>query len=152
MRTSNRGKELIKEFEQCRLKAYKPTPNDVWTIGWGATGLGITKGLEWSQKGADDRFDEDIKIYENGVTRLLGARRTTQGQFDALVSFAYNVGLDIDSDNVAEGLGDSTLLKKHLRGDTVGAADEFLKWNKQKGKVLNGLTRRRVAERELYLS
>lgn len=66
------------------------------------------------------------------------------------MSFAYNVGLDIDDDDIAEGLGDSTLLKKHRRGDYAGAAAEFAKWNKAKGKVLSGLTRRRAAEAAIY--
>ena len=67
-----------------------------------------------------------------------------------MVSFAYNVGLDNDHDGIAEGLGDSTLLKLHKAGDYVGAANEFAKWNKQKGVVLNGLTRRRAAEAAMY--
>ena len=76
----------------------------------------------------------------------------TQNQFDALVSFAFNVGSDIDADTIAEGLGDSTLLKKLNRKDYLGAANEFLKWNKCKGVVSKGLTNRRTRERELFLS
>ena len=83
---------------------------------------------------------------------LLAGAATTQGQFDALVSFAYNVGLDIDDDTAAEGLGDSTLLRKHKAGDYAGAKAEFLKWVKNDGVVMKGLTRRRAAEAALYAS
>ena len=81
---------------------------------------------------------------------MLGLAPTTQGQFDALVSFAYNVGLDIDADTLAEGLGDSTLLKLHKQGRWVEAAEQFFRWNKQKGKVLRGLTIRRAEESAMY--
>ncbi|EBG9759466.1 lysozyme, partial [Salmonella enterica] len=81
--------------------------------------------------------------YENDVSRLVKVK-LTQGQFDALVSFAYNLG--------ARTLSTSTLLRKLNAGDYAGAADEFLRWNKAGGKVLNGLTRRREAERALFLS
>ncbi|EDH9820259.1 TPA_asm: lysozyme, partial [Salmonella enterica subsp. enterica serovar Typhimurium] len=81
--------------------------------------------------------------YENDVSRLVKVK-LTQGQFDALVSFAYNLG--------ARTLSSSTLLRKLNSGDYAGAADEFLRWNKAGGKVLNGLTRRREAERALFLS
>lgn len=142
--------DFIKEFEKCRLKAYLPTPNDVPTIGWGATGRDIKLGMTWTQAQADDRFARDLAMRAAGVEHLLGGAPTTQGQFDALVSFAYNVGLDDDADTLAEGLGDSTLLRKHKAGDYAGAAAEFAKWNKQKGKVLNGLTRRRQGEANMY--
>lgn len=143
---------LIKKYEQCRLKAYMPTPNDRPTIGWGSTGKDIKLGMEWTQKQADDRFRADLVFFAAGVNRLLVHSQvpTSQNQFDALVSFAYNVGLDEDEDMIAEGLGDSTLLRKHLRGDFAGAAAEFPKWNKQNGKVLRGLTRRREDEAKLY--
>ncbi|EAA7932780.1 lysozyme, partial [Salmonella enterica subsp. enterica] len=81
--------------------------------------------------------------YESDVSRLVKVR-LTQGQFDALVSFAYNLG--------ARTLSTSTLLRKLNAGDYAGAADEFLCWNKAGGKVLKGLTRRREAERALFLS
>ncbi|MEG5623927.1 lysozyme, partial [Enterobacter hormaechei] len=81
--------------------------------------------------------------YESDVSRLVKVG-LTQGQFDALVSFTYNLG--------ARSLSTSTLLRKLNAGDYAGAADEFLRWNKAGGKVLNGLTRRREAERALFLS
>ena len=69
---------------------------------------------------------------------------------DQRVSVPVPTGLDIDDDDKAEGLGDSTLLKKHLRGDYAGCAAQFAAWNKAGGQVLRGLTRRRAAEAALY--
>lgn len=122
-----------------------------WTIGFGATERGvITRGTIWTLAQAEAQFDEHIAWYGAGVNRLLHGKPTSQGQFDALVAFAYNVGLDEDDDKIAEGLGDSTLLRKHLAGDHSGAASEFAKWNKANGKVMRGLTNRRNAEAALY--
>lgn len=152
---SSRGISLMHQFESCRLTAY-PDPGSAngepWTIGWGSTGPGIHKGVVWTQAQCDERFARDLVKFEIGVNTLLAGHPTTQGQFDALVSFAYNVGLDLDEDTKAEGLGDSTLLRKHLAGDYSGAAAEFAKWNKNDGAVMKGLTRRRAAEAALYLS
>jgi lysozyme len=157
-RTSAKGIGLIHGFESCKLTAYKdPGPTGLpITIGWGSTtdenGKPISLGTSWTQERADARFRLDLAKFEQGVSLLLGDTPTAQGQFDALVSFAYNVGLDIDNDTTAEGLGDSSLLRKHKAGDHAGAAAEFAKWNKAKGQVLRGLTRRRAAEAELYRS
>ncbi|MBL5898551.1 lysozyme [Lelliottia amnigena] len=153
MKTSDVGQNLIKGFETCELTAY-PDPgsgNDPWTIGWGHTGPEVKPGLVCTQQQADQAFSADLDVFERDVMQLVKVE-INQNQFDALVSFAYNVGPDIDSDDIAEGLGDSTLLKKLNAGDYAGAADEFPKWNKSNGKVMNGLTRRRAAERELFLS
>lgn len=139
------------DFEQLRLVGFLPTPNDVPTIGYGSTGKGIHVGDVWTLQQAQNRFRTDLEGFGSGVNRLIGDTPTNQNQFDALVSFAYNVGLDEDADTKAEGLGDSTLLRKHLAGDYTGAAAEFPHWNKQAGKVLKGLTRRREAEQAIYL-
>lgn len=147
MKLSERGEALIKEFESCRLKAYQDG-GAVWTIGWGHTN-GVKEGDTITQAEADSLFDTEIKIYEDGVNDLVEIP-LTQNEFDALVSFAYNVGLDIDTDNTAEGLGDSTLLRKLNAGDLEGAANEFPKWSKDNGKVIAGLTRRRLAEQALF--
>lgn len=156
MRTSERGINFIHSFESLRLKAY-PDPGsggDPWTIGWGSTtdfdGKSIKPGTVWTRKQADDRFAKDLQVFENGVNKLIAGAPTTQSQFDAMVSFAYNLGLDIDEDKIAEGLGDSTLLKHHIAGRYDSAASEFVKWNKAAGKVMNGLTRRRLAEADIY--
>lgn len=155
MKTSQAGINLIHGFETCKLKAY-PDPGSKdghpWTIGWGSTGPDIKPGTVWTQQQCDDRFRADLVKFEIGVNMLLAGKPTTQQQFDALVSFAYNVGLDIDDDTKAEGLGDSTLLKKHLAGDYAGAKAQFAAWNKNDGKVMNGLIRRRAAEAALYAS
>jgi len=150
VQTSAAGIKLIHQFEGCKLTAY-PDPGTggaPWTIGWGSTtdenGKPIAPGTVWTQERADKRFVQHLGQFERQVIRLLGGAiaSTTQSQFDALVSFAYNVG--------ATALGGSTLLKKHKAGDYVGAAAEFARWNKAGGRVMAGLTRRRTAEAELY--
>lgn len=148
-KTGERGIAFIKGFEKCRLKAYKPTPNDRWTIGWGHTGSDVGPASVVTQAQADAMFLRDLQHFERDVLSLVKVP-LTQGQFDAIVSFTYNVGSDIDDDDKPEGLGDSTLLRKLNAGDYAGAALEFPKWNKQKGKVLDGLTRRRLGEQEMF--
>ena len=177
MQASPQCKALIAEFESCAEKlpngTYRSYPDpaspmgqgkypkngpDVskgrpWTIGFGTTGPKITRGVVWTLAQCEAAFDAHIAEFTAGVNRLLSRNPklvTTQNQFDALVSFAYNCGLDENRNGIAEGLGDSTLLRKHLAGDFAGAAAEFPKWNKAQGKVLAGLTRRRAAEAKLY--
>jgi len=157
MTTSAAGVALIHSFESLRLKAY-PDPGSKdgkpVTNGWGTTrdegGGPIQLGAVWTREKADRLFARDLRDVEIGVNLLLCGKPTTQGQFDALVSFAYNVGLDIDEDTLAEGLGDSTLLKRHLSGDFAGARAQFALWNKNDGKVMADLTRRRAAEAARY--
>lgn len=149
MQISNNGIALIKRFEGCRLTAYPDpgTGGDPWTIGYGWTlpvdGKPVRPGMTIDQATADRLLKTGLVSYENDVLKIVKVK-LTQGQFDALVSFAYNVG--------SRALSTSTLLKKLNAGDIKGAADEFLRWNKASGKVLNGLTRRREAERALFLS
>lgn len=136
--------DLVKQFEGCVLKAY-PDPGsggDPWTIGVGATGPGISKGVVWTQQQADDRLMADLARFGRGVWNAIGEKETTQNRFDALVSFAFNVGLG--------NLLSSTLLRKHVAGDYEGAAAQFIRWNRASGKVMAGLTRRRAAEAALY--
>lgn len=145
-RVGKRGIELMHSFEGCRLEAY-PDPGsrdgNPWTIGWGSTGPGIARGVKWTQAEADARFERDLnEEYAAGVAKLLGDAPTTQNQFDALVSLAYNIGLT--------ALRGSTVLRKHKAGDYLGAARAFLMWNKNDGQVMRGLTRRRLAEADLY--
>ncbi|QSW36843.1 lysozyme [Leclercia pneumoniae] len=145
MQTSEKGIALIKEFEGCKLTAYQDSVG-VWTIGYGWTqpvdGKPIRAGMTIKQETAERLLKTGLVSYESDVSRLVKVG-LSQGQFDALVSFTYNLG--------ARSLSTSTLLRKLNAGDYAGAADEFLRWNKAGGKVLNGLTRRREAERALFL-
>ncbi|EQA1641825.1 lysozyme [Enterobacter hormaechei] len=146
MQTSEKGIALIKDFEGCRLTAYQDSVG-VWTIGYGWTqpvnGKPIRAGMTIKQETAERLLKTGLVSYESDVSRLVRVG-LTQGQFDAMVSFTYNLG--------ARSLSTSTLLRKLNAGDYAGAADEFLRWNKAGGKVMNGLTRRREAERALFLS
>lgn len=141
------GWALIKAFESCRLSAYLPTPNDVPTIGWGSTrdidGAPIRLGMIWSQRQADARLAREVSDIEHDLCALLAMTPTSQGAFDALVSFAYNLGLS--------ALARSTLLALHRAGDSAGAARQFARWNRQGTRILPGLARRRAAEATLYL-
>lgn len=154
---SDAGIAIIEEFEGFRSKAYRdPGSKDgkPITCGYGSTrhldGRPIQLGEEWSRDYALQVRARDLLVFEAGVNQLVGAAPTTQPQFDALVSLAYNIGLDIDDDAYAEGLGDSTLLKKHLKGDYAGAQAAFKSWRFNDGKELAGLVRRRAAEAALY--
>ncbi|EQB1503912.1 lysozyme [Enterobacter asburiae] len=146
MQISDKGIALIKQFEGCKLTAYQDSVG-VWTIGYGWTkpvdGKPIRAGMTIKQETAERLLKTGLVSYENDVSRLVKVD-LTQGQFDALVSFTYNLG--------ARSLSTSTLLRKLNAGDYAGASDEFLRWNKAGGKVLNGLTRRREAELALFLS
>ncbi len=141
MHISPRGLALIKAFEGCRLTAYL-CPAGILTIGFGHTGRDVTEGLRITAEAAEELLRGDLMRFEDGVRRLAG--ETSQSRFDALVSFAFNLGLG--------ALAGSTLLKRHRAGDFARAANEFLRWNKAGGIVPPGLTRRRAAERRLYLS
>lgn len=144
-RISQKGIDLIHSFEQCKLEAY-PDPGSrdgtPWTIGWGSTGPDIKRGTIWTQVQADERFAQDIASFAAKVDALIGDAPTTQNQFDAMCSLAYNIG--------TSGFAKSTVLRKHKAGDYPGAARAFLLWNKNDGKVMRGLTRRRLAESDLY--
>lgn len=147
MRVSPEGIRMLHAFEGCRLKAYPDpkTGSAPWTIGYGHTGNDVHEGLVWTQQQADDAFLCDLDHFERGVMELVTVE-PTQNQFDSLVSFAYNCGLDIDADNKAEGLGDSTLLRHFNNGDTQLAHDEFCKWISRGSPAEKGLRRRRAAE------
>lgn len=145
--------DLIKVFEGLRLKAYR-CPTGVWTIGYGHT-RGVYPGMKITEELADKFLVDDVWNFEREVESLV-TREISNSQFDALVCFAFNVGSDIDDDNIAEGLGDSTLLRKLNSGDVLGAANEFPKWKwgtvNGRRQVLSGLVKRREAERALFLT
>lgn len=147
MRISEAGVDLIKAFEGLKLEAYQDSVG-VWTIGYGHTGPvngeKITAGLTITEQDAEELFYNDIAKFEDGVNKLTQELDITQGMFDALVCFAYNVGLD--------ALARSTLLKLLKQNKVLEASEQFKRWNKANGKELAGLTRRRNAEAELFLS
>ena len=152
MRASSKGLDLIKSFEGCakkrsdgHLEAY-PDPahasGDPWTIGWGSTGTDIHRGTVWTQEMCDARLASDVARFAKKVEALLDGAPTTQSQFDALVSFAYNLGTG--------NLASSTLLRLHKAGKFAAAHDEFAKCCNAGGKRMAGLVRRRAAEAALY--
>lgn len=170
------GVALIKAFEGCKLEAY-PDPGSPlgrelrktenmrkedwqmlsgapWTIGWGSTGpdffnltsdgkpTQIGPGTRWTQEQCDLRKEQDLLQFCSAVEKLLKVK-VTDNQFAALVSFAYNCGTG--------NLKNSSLLRFVNGNQPRLAAEEFLKWNKAQGQVMPGLTRRREAERRLFL-
>jgi lysozyme len=141
-RIGKAGLDLIKEFEGLKLRAYL-CPAKVWTIGYGSTGPHVTAGKVITNAEAEDLLKEDLARFERAVTGFVTVP-LTQNQYDALVSFAFNVGIS--------ALERSTLLKRvnAKRFDDVPA--EFLKWNRAGGRPLAGLTRRRAAEAALFKS
>jgi lysozyme len=139
VKTSQAGIDLIKQSESCRLVAYY-CPSSVLTNGWGHT-KNVKPG-KITQAEADKNLAEDLVEYETAVNSLVKVP-LTQNQFDALVSIFYNCG--------ARDLAKSTLLRKLNAKDYKGCAEEFHRWNKANGKVLEGLTRRRLAESKLFL-
>lgn len=140
MKTSSKGINLIKEFEGLELEAYL-CPANVWTIGYGHTKT-VTKGMVISEEGAEELLKQDLRHYENGINKHVKVE-LNQNQFDALVSFSYNLGVF--------ALRTSTLLRVLNEGDYEEAANQFGRWVRANGKVLNGLVRRREAERSLFL-
>lgn len=142
MKISQKGINLIKTFEGLSLKAYKDSVGVV-TIGYGSTGPHVSMGQIITEVQAEALLKSDIARFERGVSDLVTAP-LNQNQFDALVSFSFNLGLG--------NLKSSTLLRKLNSLDYQGAAKEFERWNRAGNKVLAGLTRRRKAEKELFLS
>ena len=146
MKPSEEIKQFIKQYEQCRLKAYLPTKADRPTIGYGMTfvnGKPVEMGDIITPQEAEELFEEEVDHFAQQVDDLVKVE-ITQEQFDALVAFSYNVGI--------ANLKSSTLLKLVNAGDTDNAALQFGRWNKQQGVVLNGLTKRREAEKNWFLS
>jgi GH24 family phage-related lysozyme (muramidase) len=142
LRTINpAGLNLIKDFEGLRLNSYRDAVG-VWTIGYGHTRT-AGPGQRITNEQAIALLKQDVATFEKAVTSAVRVP-ITNNQFAALVSFAYNVG--------SGALNSSTLLRRLNAGDSNGAANEFLRWNRAGGQVLAGLTRRRVAERDLFLS
>lgn len=122
-----------------------------WTVGYGDTGPAIgPDSAMWSKDVADANLMARLEEFQEGVRRLV--RVSLQPwQEAALISFAYNCGLDEDADTKAEGLGDSTLLKLVNVREFDAAAEQFGKWNKAGGRVVSGLVHRRECERVMFL-
>lgn len=142
--TSDRGIALIKEFEGLETTAYpdpgNPATGEPWTIGYGHT-RGVRRGDTCTEEQATEWLREDVRGAE-GMVRNLVDVMLTQNQFDALVSFVFNVG--------ATAFGNSTLLRLLNQWNYEGAADQFKRWNRGASGVLPGLVRRRDAERDLF--
>lgn len=144
MLPSNRALDLIKQFEGLRLKAYKDSV-DIATIGYGSTridGRRVRIGEKITKEKAEQLLLSDVLRISDTLNRL--NLNLNQNQFDALISFIYNVGIG--------NFKISTMYKLLKEGLYEDAAKEFLRWNKAGGKVLSGLTKRRLAEQKLFLT
>lgn len=137
MNISDKGIELIKKFEGCRLTAYR-CPAGVWTIGYGHT-LNVRPGDKITQKQADEYLREDLKRFESHVSSYNSKYMWTQSEFDALVSFAFNIG------NITGLTSAGSRSKKQI-------ADAMLLYVRAKGVVLPGLVTRRQEEHDLFVS
>jgi lysozyme len=145
MEVNKAGRDLIKKFEGCKLKAYK-CPAGLWTISWGLTfypdGTKVKEGDVITQQQAEDYFNAIVDDFAKKVDALIKSN-VTDNNFSALVSFAYNVGMG--------NFQRSTLLRKvnaNPKDKTIPA--EMKKWVRANGEVLKGLVRRREAEAKLY--
>ncbi|SIS88687.1 lysozyme [Belliella pelovolcani] len=147
MKINEKGVNLLHKYEGLKLEAYL-CPAKVWTIGYGNTryedGTPVKQGDKITKERAVNLFNNIIKHFEEGVIKSIKVG-LNHNQFSALVSFAYNVGLG--------NFKSSTLLKlvnKNPNDPLI--RDQFLRWNKAGGKVLNGLINRRKEEAELYFN
>lgn len=134
---------LVRKWEGCKLTAYPDpaTGGEPYTIGFGATGPGIRKGVTWTQQQADKRLEQDVARFVDGVRSML-KRPATDNQLGAMASLAYNVGL--------AAFGRSTLLRLFNEGKTAAAAQQFGVWTMAAGKRMQGLVNRRADERRVF--
>ena len=139
MKISEYGLDLIKHFEGLELEAYQCAAG-VWTIGYGHT-KDVQPGDQWSESHADHMLEVEMEEYENYVNTAVTVP-LSQNQFDALVSWVYNLGNG--------NLTSSTMLKVLNSGDYAGVPAQIKRWNKAGGKVLEGLTRRRQADADMF--
>lgn len=142
MKTSERGLAFICNHEACVLQAYPDpaTSGEPWTIGVGHTG-GVKPGDTCTMEEAMQWLKEDVAEAEEVINRVVRVE-LSQDQFDALVSLVFNIG--------GGNFERSTLLKKINALNFDGASDEFPRWNRAAGRVLAGLTKRRLAESRLF--
>ena len=140
MKPSEKGLALIRQFEGLRLSAYKCSAN-VASIGYGTT-AGVKMGQTITREEAEQRLRADAQRFADHIAALVKVP-LNQNQTDALIAFVYNIG--------PTAFAKSTMLKLINRGLIEDAANQFLRWNRAGGEVLAGLTRRRMAERDLFL-
>ena len=145
MEVNKAGRDLIKKFEGCKLKAYR-CPANLWTISWGLTfypdGTKVKEGDVITQQQAEDYFNAIVDDFAKKVDALIKSN-VSENNFSALVSFAYNVGMG--------NFQRSTLLRKvNANPKDPSIRAEFMKWTRANGEVLKGLVRRRDAEAKLY--
>ena len=138
MNIGNKGLDLIKSFEGCRLTAYR-CPANVLTIGWGHT-KNVYEGMTITQDEADRLLVEDVQVYANAVDRYNSRFNFTQEEFDALTSFTYNCGV-----GSLQAVMSCCNTKQEI-------AEECKLYNKGGGVVLAGLVRRREEEYKLFMS
>lgn len=156
MKLNQTGYQFLMTVEGLRLKPYLCDAGRP-TIGHGNTYYPNGKKVTMQDPPITKEFAAEMLVliadrFAREVTSLV-KKPVTQNQFNALVSFAYNVGSDIDADTIPEGLGDSTLLKLvNVNPNDGMIAKEFLKWNKSGGKINNGLINRRIKESALYFT
>lgn len=134
---------IIKDWEKCRLIAYKPIPTDPWTIGWGATGPAIGQGTMWTQEEADADLNNRVNTLASQVRSAIIAP-ATDNQLAAMIDLAYNIGIN--------AFKNSTLVRLFNGGSTSAAAEQFLVWDKSGGEYLQGLENRREAEYHVFLT
>ena len=146
MKTSDNGIDFIKSFETLQLKAYKAVPTEqYYTVGYGHYGPDVTPDMQVTESEAERLLAEDLAETERAVSRSTAGWNLKQCQFDALVSLAFNVGVN--------AFRNSSLLKLVKQGaDEATIRAEFGKWCHSGGRVLKGLQRRRQAEADLYFS
>ena len=139
MKLGERGTEILKYFEGCKLTAYQDSVG-VWTIGYGHT-KGVYEGMTITQDQAEQMLLSELEEYEGYIKDMVTVP-LTQNQFDALVVWVYNLG--------PTNFRNSTLLKELNAGNYNAAGQEITRWNKAGGKVLAGLVKRREAEAQLF--
>ena len=139
MKLGERGTEILKYFEGCKLTAYQDSVG-VWTIGYGHT-KGVYDGMTITQDQAEQMLLSELEEYEGYIENMVTVP-LTQNQFDALVVWIYNLG--------PTNFRNSTLLKELNAGNYNAAGQEITRWNKEGGKVLAGLEKRREAAAELF--
>lgn len=142
MKTSQKGIELIKSFESCRLDSYKAVSTEkYYTIGYGHYSPSVKENQTITKIQAEELLKHDLERFETAINNFVRVS-LNQNQFDALISFAFNVGVN--------AFKNSTLLELINKKHFEQAKSEFKKWNKSGGVVLNGLIRRRKEEEFLF--